>query len=182
MKFNRSQFMKERHARARKQRDLFNELTGTQNNNYSDFLGNETPLDKKVVAYDVSYQVSYSSNSNRIDIKSPETFRVYALQSAQTEDKITQNVTFAIQNVRGTQTNKQFNSSAQRVIGDNTKVNLERVDMPRGFEKSQKLTYSAEIIDSLKGGRMFVEGRDQKVNVQNKKSSAKMSVDITKFI
>jgi len=181
-KFNRSNFMRARHKEARRQRSFFSELDDSQTK-YSDFLSAETPLERKIVSYDVSYQVSYKSASNEINIKSPSTFRVYAIEGMNTSDKIFQGTVDAVQNVRGAGSNNKFNSAAQDVIGRNIEVDMNRVDKPRGMEQVDAPTITKEVIDGLKGNKgFFVEGRDQQVEVKGKKSSAKMSVDITRYI
>lgn len=181
-KFNRSTFMRARHKEARRQRAFFSELSDDETK-YSDFLSAESPLEKKIVSYDVSYQVSYKSASNEINIKSPSTFRVYAIGGMNTEDKIFQGTVDAVQNVRGAGTNKKFNSAAQDTIGRNIDVDMNRVDKPRGMEQVDDPKITREIIDGLKGNQgFFVEGKDQVVEVKGKKSSAKMNVDITRYI
>lgn len=172
--FDRSNFMRERHRIAREQRKLYMEkLDKSEKPNYFDFLKNETPLEREIVSYLVSFQVSYTGRDSIIS--TPQTFVVYGFKGQESEiQKKTMNM---VVDSKGKKTNSNFHPNTIEAVEDNTNVMIK----PRGLEhSSQKLEHN-KVRQFVENG-YYVEGLDTELTFKNKKNrEGKMNLDLRHF-
>ena len=184
-KFNRSEYMKQVHAQARKEQQLYQQLTGKKAD-YNQFLKQSSPFDESIVAYDVSYQMTYMSMKNNLNISSPETYRVYALNTDNIENNIITNTTESVKNLKASSGNG-FHPDTQKMIESNIKVNVSKIRTPRGIETPDgKVVYNSEIVEKVKQNGIYVESIDLPVKVEGGRRSNKnkvdMKSDITRYL
>ena len=184
-KFNRSSFMKNRHALAQKQRqfykDNFKELETPR---YSDFLKTESPVFNNITVYEVSYQMTYTSAENGLSLKSPETFKVYALKGHDSEKDLINQTAEAVSNMQNDD-KEEFNPLSKNLIESELKSkNNIKIHTPRGMEKTEEFKINSKILEGLSYNKGFyTEVLDQNVEVKNKgKNSYKYKVDLNTYI
>lgn len=182
--FSRSKYMKNVHAQAKREQQFYKDLTGNDSK-YNEFLKSESPLDTSVVAYDVSYQMTYMSTSNNFEIQTPQTFRVYAMATDSAEQNIVTNTIEAVKNMKAPG-GQGLNSGLQRTIDSNLNVTTRKVPTPRGFELSEQKTIDKDVIEKIRENGIYVETMDEGVTIQGGKkrntNSAHMKVDLTRYI
>ena len=174
-----NKFFVERHQSARIQRKLYQDITG-KDRPHTDFLRNDSPLKDLIVAYDVSYQMDYSSPSQAMRLNN-QTFRVYAIRTNNKdfEQEVLDNTIAAVQNMKASSGNG-FQTGTQMMIEKNLKVDV-RAE-PRGLERVNDVKLTSEIVDGVARDRFYINEGKQKVKVTNKKgSTAEMSPDLIRF-
>lgn len=177
--------MKAYHQRAKKQQSYYEQLTG-ERSKYSEFLKTETPLNRKVVVYDVSYQLNYASNKSSLFINSPETYRVYAIENENTSDIIYQNTKDAVINMKSINGNG-FQLETQKMINDKIKIDISKRS-PRGLERTDNYKLNEDIIKKIKSSNngLYVETVDSLVKVKGGKKDkvtrqTEMKTDMTLY-
>lgn len=174
---NRSNALKQRHLFAREQYNAFQEKfpDKAKNTKYSDFLKDKTPLEKEIVAYEVSYQVSYRGTVDEITIN-PRTFIVFGFRGQEAE---IQNRTMdMVLDSKGTKSNVKLSPNTAQAINDSTQVNIR----PRGMEESSRKPNNMEVSKVVQGG-FFVKDLDSRVKLINKKGrEGELELDITHFM
>lgn len=159
--------MKERWNTARQEQSFYETYTGEKKSS-REFFANVNPFTEKIVTYEVSYQLNYSSQRDAMKITNANTFYVYAFEpTPQSGETIIQNTKDAVINASSSQGNG-FQLGTQAMIEKNMQVKL---DKPRGLEISNKPP-TKEVIESVtKGKGFYVEQRDTEFEVSNKKGS-----------
>lgn len=179
-KFSRSQLLRERHKEAKLQRQFYVEKFGKENTpSYFEFLKRETPLEREVISYDVSFQVSYRGVSNAFE-STPKTFRVYGFAGEESEiQKRTMNM---ILDSKGAITGSNFVGGTLDMIEQNTSVKITRDIYPRGMEESNKKVSRNQTQKIVESG-FYVEDLDSKFKFENKnKREGEMRLDISHFM
>jgi hypothetical protein len=179
-RFNRRSFMQERHNQAKAQRQFFKENFKDQPlPKYSDFLKNETPLEQKIVSYDVSFQVSYRGTSDAFE-STPKTFKVFGFVGQEAEiEKRTMNM---VLDSKGQMTKANFPSSTLEMIEKNTDVKVSQGIKPRGMEKSYDRVSRKQASEVMSKG-FYVESLDDSFKFKNKKDrEGLMKLDVTHFM
>lgn len=180
-KFDRSAFLTKRHLIARQQRAEYLKATGDIKP-HSEFMRTDTPFKDLIVAWEVSYQLTYTpKNKTLMSISKSDTFIVYGVRSPQFEDNIVLNTTEAVQNMKG-KSGAGFSTPTQQMIGRELKVTPDETRMPRGMELKDKLDLNREIIENVASKGIYLETVDQDATVKNKKGTeAKMKTDLTTY-
>jgi len=174
VKFNRSEFMKQRHAHAREQRTYYKTQFG-EDVGYGEFLKNESPLQNKIISYDVSFQATYRGEKNEFEA-SIQTFKVFGLAGQEAE--IERRAMNLVLDSRGEITGKGFNSSLISEIEKSGKATI----TPRGMEESFKKSHLTRTkINNVVETGFIVEELD-KVDVKGKTGKGKMNLDINHFL
>lgn len=174
--FNRSQFMKARHAEAKKQKELFsNKFKDEKQPNYFNFLKGETPLENRIIAYEVSYQVSYRGAVDSINVPS-STFTIYGFKGQENEiEKRTMNM---ILDSKGKMTGANFAGGTINAIENSTEIRV----LPRGMEQSSKKVSRKDLENVVESG-FVVKNLDSDLKFTNKKGrEGRMKLDIRHFI
>lgn len=179
-KFNRSSLLRERHKQAKEQRELYQDKFGKENTpSYFEFLKNQTPLQREIIAYDVSFQVSYRGVSDSFD-STPKTFRVYGFAGEESEiQKRTMNM---ILDSKGASSGDNFVGGSIDMIEQNTDVKISSGIKPRGMEESFQ-TITRENASRVVESGFYVENLDDKFKFKNaKKREGEMKLDISHFM
>ena len=163
MTFNRSEFMRSRHALAREQRDFYFDKFG-ESREYSDFLGRETPLTNKIVTYEVSYQLTYRGEFDDL-ILTPQTFKVIALEGSDA-DIYNKSMNMFLDS-KGETSKNHFASGTLNMIKKN--IDIQTKILPRGVEESQRRPDSNELRQFINKG--FVVSGIDKIKYTNSKGS-----------
>ncbi len=162
--------MREQHLKARERRDFFSNRfeDKAKNYRYSDYLKTENPADENIVAYEVSYQLSYVSSKNELRMNTPITFIVYAVMNPETDNQIYDRTKNMILDMQGKQSGDKFNPSTRKFLNENDKyLNIEIA--PRGLEKLERDDFSQRnSYEKLSHSNIFVEEIDKNVELENK--------------
>lgn len=171
----RSLALKKRHENARFQRELYRkEFSDEKEPSYFDFMRKETPLESKIVAYDVSYQISYTGTENSF-ISNPKTFKVYGFAGQESEiQKRTMNM---VLDSKGSNTGTGFSSGTLDMLEQNIKTDI----FPRGMEESKNNLEKNELSKVFENG-FFVKDLDSKLKFKNKKREGQQDLDISHFM
>lgn len=173
-KFSRSEFMKQRHAFAKEQRQFYEKKYGEEIK-YSDFLKTETPLTRRLVTFEVSFQLSYRGESDHLNIN-PQTFKVTAFEGEESE--IYNRTMSMILDSRGINTGSHFQPNTIEMMENNVDIQIK----PRGMEESQKRPNRDEVKGVINSG-FEVRELDNTINFTNKKGkSGQMRVDMRHFL
>lgn len=174
-KFNRSEFMRERHALAKQQRDFFQDEFG-ETPKYSDFLKSDTPLTSKIVTYEVSFQLSYRGETDHLNI-SPKTFKVTTFQG--NESEIYSRTMSMILDSKGVNTGHHFHpNTIEKAIEPNLNISI----APRGMEESQRRPTASEIKGVI-NSRFEVSNLDTTLGFKNKRNhKGEMKLDVRHFL
>jgi len=175
-KFDRSSFMKKKHAEAKRQRELFsNKFKDEKKPAYFNFLKNDTPLENRIISYQVSYQVSYRGAVDSI-LVSPKTFTVFGFKGQ--EDEIKTRTMNMILDSKGKSTNNNFASGTLSAVKDSTELKI----LPRGLEQSSKKVSQSDLSNVVESG-FVVKDLDTTLTFKNKKNrEGKMNLDIRHFL
>lgn len=167
--------MKRKHSLAKKQFEMFNEqFKGEKKVAYSDFLGNDTPLTRKLIKYKVSYQVSYRGKVDEF-IMNPRTFTVVGFRSEESE--IQKRTMDMILDSKGANTGHHLVPNTIAAIEKSTTIDI----LPRGIEKSEE-TFSSAEISKVMDSRFVVFNLDENVDFKNKKGGkGELKLDIRHF-
>ncbi len=174
--FSRSEFMREKHAQAKKQRSIFAQKFDKQDlPSYSSFLKRETPLENQIIAYEVSYQVSYRGQVDDITI-SPQTFLVYGFRN--NESQIRENTMNMLIDSKGKITGHNLHPNTAKTIESNADIKI----FPRGMEESFKQVPS-DIKRQVINQNYVVKELDTTIKMKNKKGrTGDLNLDIRHFL
>ena len=174
-KFNRSSFMKQRHADAKVQREIYSNKFGNESKeNYSSFLRKETPLGRQVVIYQVSYQVSYSGAVNTMN-SNMTTFEVISFRG--NEGEIQNRTMNMVLDSKGTNNDRHLNVGLMNALDNSTDVKI----LPRGLEETRRNLTSNEL-NQLKESQFIVNGLDSELKVKNKQNrEGSLKLDVRHF-
>lgn len=182
-KFNRSAFTKELHYMAKTRRDFFKEKFPEEKvPKYSEFLKNENPVDNRIMAYEVSYQLSYESQKEGLKMKQPRTFTIYALQGLQSADEIYERTKTMVLDMKAKGTTNTLPIGTRGYFDDNDKyLNIEV--NPRGMEAVENKKVLAKHYEKILNNDFAVDSLDEEVKIENKKGyESTMKLDITHFM
>lgn len=157
--FDRSSFMKERHLFAKKQQGLYENKFG-EKKDYSSFLRNESPLTRKIVTYEVSYQLNYRGETDSFIIN-PRTLKIIGYQGD--EQAIKGRVMNTIKDSKGDNSGDHLQPGTIDMIDKNLSV-----DEPRGMEKKEYTPTRQEINDVISHG-VHIKDIDKTITFKNKK-------------
>ena len=183
VEFNRSNYLKQRHSEARKQRALYEGLTG-ESAPYSSFFRNYTLLEENIVVYDVSMQVSYTSQKNALAMISAETFKVVALRSRISDDQVYAETTNALVNAVSKDTGGKINPKTASMILENPIYNNINLKPIRGIEEDYGTKITPEMIERLKDSPsgMYVDKNDVSFTYKNKRgNTSKMNMNLGQY-
>ena len=189
--FNRSEFNKLWHRRAKAQREIFkNEFPNKEVPKYSEFLKKDSKVINNIVSYNVSYQVNYKGDYEHF-ILPVQTFKVYGLKN---QDEEVKNRT-----INMVQTSKGVNSkqmlSPKTISKAVSPQLLKTIEVkPRGIEKVEQkdlfsynnmldLKNDVENLENLTYNKFIVKELDTTIKFKNKKGrSGEMKLDISNFL
>ena len=171
-----SQFMKQRHKEAREKKKLYEEFYPEEEKKpYSYFLREKTFIDEQIVAYQVSYQVSYRGDIGGIFI-SPKTFIVYGI--AGQENEIYNRTMNMILGAEGNKTGNQLPVGTQEAISRGAEIKV----FPRGMEESFKRPKVSQY-EQVFEKNFHVENLDSVVEMKNHKNrKGELELDIRHFL
>lgn len=162
--FNRSQFMSNRHKESKAMFSYYKENIGTDVK-YSDFLKRDTPLDDEIVSYEVSYQLTYSGESDEIK-STPYTFVVYGRRGQ--ESDIESRTMKMIIDSRGVVTDENFNTGITEKLEKDSNTNIHAT--PRGMEQVTDRIERENIVNAITSGSQYhVRELDNTIKFKNKK-------------
>lgn len=171
--------MKTRHLEAKRQKEYFEKTFGEDTKtSYSDFMKKETPITRNIVTYEVSYQLNYRGEGDSMII-APKTFKVVAFEGQ--EHDIYSKTMNMVTDSKGAMTGDNFQSGTIGMIEDNLKVDVKRVQYPRGMERSQKKPTREEVNNLLSTG-FSVSAIDKDIKFKNKKGGeGRVNLDMRHF-
>ncbi len=161
MAFNRSAWMRERHKTAKKERAYF-QSQFRKELPYHEFLRKKSPLAEQIIAYDVSFQISYRGKIDELYITG-KTFTVYGLKGS--ESDIENKAIDMVINSKGKITESPLNKRTITAI-ENAESGIEV--KPRGLEPSGRELSRDKILNVIEN-KYFVENLDNIVTIKNKK-------------
>lgn len=172
---DRSELFKERHARAKEQFDLFKARYPNEDTKYSNFLRINTPLEEKIVTFEVSYQVSYRGTQDIME-STTKTFKVIGFRGQESE--IQSRTMNMVLDSKGAKTDYHLPVNSLRAMAQGFNVHI----LPRGMEESERKANQKEVQEVLEKG-FSVSGLDTSFKFKNKKGrTATMKHDIRHFI
>lgn len=178
MAFDRKKFMEKRHQLAKMQRDYFKkEFPEKDLPEYSKFLKNDSPIRENIVAYQVSFQLSYRGSNDDMIFQTAHTFNVYGLRGQESE--IQEKTMNSVLDAKGESSGDSFKPNTIEMIENNAKVDV----LPRGMEQTQKNKLSdKELRQVLQSGIAF-DYIPNKIKFKNKKNrEGEMKLDLRHFI
>lgn len=181
---NRGDFFRELHQKAKSRREIYKKYYEDKPTpKYSEFLKNENPIDKQIVVYEVSYQVSYKSQDSSLMMDSAETFYVYAIREFETEDMIYHRTKDMILDMKGSNTNAGLNDRTREYFNDNPQYLNIKVE-PRGMEKVDKKVLNNNNYNRLLQNSFVVENLDSTISLKNKKGKTafKQKLNVNHFM
>jgi hypothetical protein len=176
----KSIYAKEQHARARAKKQLYEDITGKSDIEYSEFLKNNSPIEEYIEVYNVSFQLSYRGESGSLQIN-PQTFQVYALKGFETENEIYQNTMDMVLDMKGEKTNNELPPNTREKLENSVKIEIK----PRGMEKTNltQIKDTSVYEGLVLGGGKYVKNLDNVTTLKNGKGGkSKVKLDITHFI
>lgn len=171
VKFTR-QYNLDRHARAKKQREFFEKVSG-QKQKYSDFLKNDTPLEKNLLAFTITFGMDYmNSRTNREFSITQQSFTVYSINGYNnlSESKLRKII---IEKSFGEKEGKNFNTTtqAQMKVGKLAKSFTIAVQ-PRGIEDMTKEKNKDVLNKYIESGQLFYSDElPEKLEIVSKSSN-----------
>ena len=176
--FNRSEFMKEKHSLARLEFETYKEKYPKRSEkvSYSDFLKTETPVSEFYVAYEVSFQVSYTGGKDSIFINS-NTFEIYSIDG--NRDKIEKQIMNSVLDSKGVKSGVNLHPATISAMEKGFSTNIK----PRGIERKDIANLSFAEKEAILRNRNVVKGIDSQVDMVNKKGrKGELQLDITHFL
>jgi len=171
--FDRSEFMKELHSKARIRRQIYEEKTGEQLP-YHKFLRCDNPVDENIVMYEVTYQFDYQ----KFKMADKKNFSVIALKSPNVEDEIEKRTTQMFVDIKTPQ-GEGINQGLQKTIIEESDVDLK----PRGMEQIPAKKLTPEDYEKIKQGDFVIDTVDEDVKIKNKSGKEyKFKIDLTHFM
>jgi len=175
--FNRSQYMKQKHQLAKAQKQVY-ESRFDKIANYKDFLSKDNPLQRSIVTYQVSYQISYIGEFDTIKTKW-ETLEVTTYE--QNKKEIKKKIMNMLLDSRGKLTGDMFNAGAQQVISTNTKIKVTPMIYPRGAEQKRVKFRELSEIEDVLSNKYVVKGVDKMKFTNKKGREGEMKLDFRHF-
>jgi len=175
-----SNAVKQRHQVAKFQQQLYVNKFGEHSLKanglrYSDFLKNKTPLENQIVVYDVSFQISYSGNSESL-ISNMATFKVIGFRGNETQIK--SNTMEMVLDSKGKVTRENFQPNTLNAVENSTQIDIKA----RGLEESTANLSNIELRNLIEHGNIVKE-LDETLKFKNKKGrEGTMNMDIRHFI
>lgn len=173
-KFNRAEYMREKHKVAREQRTLFSSKFENEKPKYFEFMKAQTPLTEKVVSYEVSYQVSYQSTTESFT-STPATFQVYGLRGK--ESDIEERALNMILDSKGKISNHNFSGGTISMLENNLEIKAK----PRGIEKSETQISPSDARKVFEN-EYHVKELDKLTFTNKKGRTGNMDLDINHFL
>lgn len=171
--FDRSEFMKELHSKAKIRRQIYEEKTGEQLP-YHKFLKYDNPVDENIIMYEVTYQFDYQ----KFKMADKKNFSVIALKSPNVEDEIEKRTTQMFVDIKTPQ-GEGINQGLQKTIIEESDIDLK----PRGMEQIPAKELTPEDYEKIKQGDFVIDTVDEDVKIKNKSGKEyKFKVDLTHFM
>jgi len=171
--------LKNKHAFAREGFSIYKEFYDDEYEkekpSYYSFLKLDNPLSQKFAQYHVSYQVTYSGESDDLSF-APKTFEVFGLKNQEQDiEKKTINMLINVE----TGKNTLLAPNSQLAIEKGAYVTIQ----PRGIEKVDEPKLSLSKQKEILQNNLIIEQLDTNIEIQNRKGKkGKIKLNTNYFI